>query len=66
MERLLTAQEVAHVLGLDSDGHKAPTEAVRYLCRSGQMRYCKVSGRPRFRREWVEEFIRTNTVEPVR
>ncbi len=66
MQRLLTDREVAHLLALDVDGHKAPTEAVRYLCRSGQLRHCKVSGRLRFKHQWVEEFVDAQTEEPIR
>ena len=64
--RLLTDAEAAYLLGLDHDGHKAPTEAIRYLCRSGKLKHRKVSGRLRFKRNWIEEFIDAETVEPIR
>jgi hypothetical protein len=64
-DRLLTSEEVARILALDIDGHLAPAEAVRYLCRSGKVRYCKVAGHLRFRSEWINEFIESNTVAPA-
>ena len=64
-ERLLTDCEVAEILALYEDGHRAPREAVRYLVRTGRLKACKIGRRLRFKREWVEEFIERNTTEVI-
>ena len=53
---LLTAQEVAEVLGMTD--RKRPADAVRYLHRTRQLPAVKVSGRLRWKREDVERFAR--------
>jgi len=62
-DRLLTAMEAAEYLGLLD--HKAPSEAVRYLCRRRKLKYVKVGRGLRFRRQWLDQFVERSAVEPL-
>lgn len=61
-------QEVVHVgvaeayLGLDRDGHRKPAEALRWLCRTGRLKYTKVGRHLRFEEAWLDELIDRNAV----
>jgi excisionase family DNA binding protein len=63
--RLLTLTEAAEYLGLAVD-HRAPEEAVRWLCRSRRLRFVKVGRTIRFRRRWLDDFIDREAVAPIR
>ena len=63
--RLLTLQEAAHYLGLHKD-HKAPEHAVRYLCRTRQLCFVKVGKTLRFRREWLDDYVDSHSIPPIR
>ena len=63
--RLLTLEEAAHFLGLHKD-HKAPDHAVRYLCRTRQLRFVKVGKTLRFRREWLDDYVDSHSILPIR
>lgn len=57
-DKLLTPDEVAHILRLD---HLAqPAEAVRHLRRMGKLGYVRVGRRVRYRTEDVLTFIEKN------
>jgi len=62
-DRLLTSAEAATYLGLDD--HKAPSEAIRYLCRCRRVQHVKVGRGLRFRKAWLDAFIHENAVEPI-
>ena len=64
-EGLLTLEEAARYLGLAKD-HKAPVHAVRYLCRTRKLRFLKVGKTLRFRREWLDEYIDSQSIAPIR
>ncbi len=59
---LLTQDEAISLLRLDSLNLKRPTEALRYLRRTGQIAYTKVSGKILFPRQAVEDYVRRNLV----
>jgi len=63
--RLLTLDEAAYYLGLHKD-HKAPVHAVRYLCRTRKLRFVKVGKTLRFRREWLDEYVDSESITPIR
>jgi len=62
---LLTLEEAAQYLGLHKD-HKAPDHAVRYLCRTRKVRFLKVGKTLRFRREWLDAYIDSESIAPIR
>ncbi len=59
---LFTSQEAVSYLGLDRQGLSQPLEALRWLCRTGKLRYTKVGRYLRFRREWLDELVARNEV----
>ena len=61
---LLTPDEALRILALDRQGLRQPREALRWLCRTGQLRFTKIGRYVRFRRSWIEELITRNEVEP--
>jgi len=61
-KKLYTSGEAVSYLGLDRDGHSQPGEALRWLCRSGRLKYTKVGRRLRFEEAWLDELIDRNTV----
>ena len=58
---LITNKEAITYLGLDRQGLARPDEALRWLCRSGQLRYSRVGRRLCFRQEWLDAMIDRNT-----
>ena len=62
---LLTLEDAAQYLGLEKD-HQAPVHAVRYLCRTRKLRFLKVGKTLRFRREWLDEYIDSQSIAPIR
>ena len=62
-DRLLTSAEAATYLGLDD--HRAPSEAIRYLCRCRRIKFVKVGRGLRFRRQWLDRYIEDNAIEPI-
>jgi len=60
--RLLTSEDAVSFFGLDRQGLSQPTEAIRWLCRTGRLRFTKVGRYLRFRPEWLEELIERNAV----
>lgn len=62
---LLTLEDAVQYLGLEKD-HQAPVHAVRYLCRTRKLRFVKVGKTLRFRREWLDEYIDTESIGPIR
>ena len=61
-ETLKTPEEAVSYLGLDRQGLSQPLEALRWLCRTGKLKYTKVGRYLRFRREWLDELIERNAV----
>lgn len=61
----LTLDQAARFLGLHHD-HDSPAEAMRYLCRTRQVKFAKVSGRYRFHPDWLRQYVQAQVVEPVR
>lgn len=59
---LKTPDEAVRFLGLDRQGLRAPREALRWLCRTGKLKYARVGRYVRFREEWLQELVNTNTV----
>ena len=61
-ENLLTPRDAISYLRLDQQGLRAPGEALRWLCRTGKLKYTKVGRYVRFRRAWLDELIEQNAV----
>lgn len=59
---LLTPDEALAYLRLDQQGLAQPREALRWLCRTGKLKYTKVGRYVRFRKEWLDELIDRNAV----
>lgn len=59
-DKLHTPEEAVAYLGLDRQGLSQPLEALRWLCRTGKLRYTKVGRYLRFRREWLDELVERN------
>ena len=64
-DRLLTLDEAGVYLGLEKD-HRAPDHAVRYLCRTRQLQFVKVGKTLRFRPEWLDEYVDSHSIPPIR
>ena len=60
----MTPEEAIAFLGLDRQNLRQPREALRWLCRTGKLRYTKVGRYVRFRRRWLEELVKQNEVPP--
>lgn len=59
---LRTPDDAVTYLGLDRQGLGQPLEALRWLCRTGQLKYTKIGRRIRFREEWLDDLIERNAV----
>jgi excisionase family DNA binding protein len=59
---LVTPDEAIAYLRLDEQGLRQPREALRWLCRTGRLRYTKVGRYVRFRRDWLDELVERNAV----
>lgn len=55
-----TSGESITYLGLDRVGLNKPEESLRWLCRTGKLRYTKVGRRLMFRKSWLDELIDRN------
>lgn len=62
IEKLRTSAEAVVYLGLDRQGLSQPSESLRWLCRTGQLKYTKVGRYLRFRQEWLDELVERNAV----
>jgi hypothetical protein len=58
----VTPAEAVAYLGLDRQNLRDPREALRWLCRTGRLKYTKVGRYVRFRRAWLDELIDGNAV----
>jgi hypothetical protein len=65
-ESLVTPEEAIRFLGLDRQGLRQPREALRWLCRTGRLRYTKVGRYVRFRQAWLEELVEGGSVAKER
>jgi hypothetical protein len=63
--KLLTPAEVIAYLGLDQQGLRDPRESLRWLCRTGRLRYTRVGRYVRFRQQWVDELVDGNVVHRI-
>jgi hypothetical protein len=59
---LVTPDEAIAYLRLDQQGLRQPREALRWLCRTGRLRYTKVGRYVLFRRDWLDELVELNAV----
>jgi hypothetical protein len=62
MKKLYTVREAVGYLGLDRQGLKQPLEALRWLRRTGRLRYAKVGRRILIEERWLDELIEQNAV----
>ena len=60
---LFTVPEAAAYLKLDQEGLTRPREAVRWLYRTGKLKYTKVGRYVRFRKAWLDALINRNAVQ---
>ena len=60
--RLITPEEAICFLGLDRQNLRQPREALRWLCRTGQLRFTKVGKYVRFRQEWLDGLVEHHEV----
>lgn len=60
--KIYTSEEAASYLGLNRRGLSQPQEALRWLCRTGKLKYTKVGRHLMFREEWLDELIERNAV----
>jgi hypothetical protein len=65
-ELLVTPEEAICFLGLDRQGLRQPREALRWLCRTGRLRYTRVGRYVRFRQAWLEDLVEESTVTKSR
>ena len=59
---LKTSDEAVSQLGLDRLGLRDPRESLRWLCRTGRLKFTRIGRRVMFRQEWLDELIDQNTV----
>ena len=57
---LVTLEQAAVYLGL-ADG-----ECVRWLCRKRAVKFCKIGKRIRFKRSWLDAYVESQVVAPIR
>ena len=57
---VMTPQEAVAYLALDRQGLRDPREALRWLCRTGQLQFTKVGRYVRFRRAWLDDLLSRN------
>lgn len=62
-ENLLTPDDAIRILGLDRQGLSHPRESLRWLCRTGKVRFTKIGRYVRFREEWLRELVERNASE---
>jgi hypothetical protein len=66
MGDLMTPAEAIEYLRLDQNGLQQPRESLRWLCRTGKLRYTKVGRYIRFRKAWLDELVERNAVQGTR
>ena len=59
---MMTGDETIAYLGLDRAELRRPTEALRWLRRTGRLRSVKIGRRIMYRKEWLDEFVKENAV----
>src|SRR5262249_7443148 len=65
-EELVTPEEAVSYLRLDEQGLRQPLEALRWVCRTGQLKYTKVGRYLRFRKAWLDQLIEQHAVQADR
>jgi hypothetical protein len=64
-DQLMTPAEAIAYLRLDEQGLRYPRESLRWLCRTGKLKYAKIGRYVRFRRSWLDEMIERNSTQRV-
>jgi hypothetical protein len=59
---LKTSDEAVSQLGLDRLRLRDPRESLRWLCRTGRLKFTRIGRRLMFRQEWLDELIDRNAV----
>ena len=54
--------EAVKYLGLDRLGLGRPDESLRWMCRTGKLKYSKFGRRLMFRKSWLDELVDRNAV----
>jgi hypothetical protein len=62
-DALLTPLDAIAYLKLDQQGLSQPRESLRWLCRTGRLKYTKVGRYVRFRKAWLDDLINRNAVQ---
>src|SRR5215470_13793741 len=62
-ETLMTPAEAVGYLRLDQQGLRQPRESLRWLCRSGKLKFTKIGRYIRFKQEWLDELVNRNAVQ---
>jgi len=62
IEPLMTPEDAIAYLRLDRDGPRKPYESLRWLYRTGKLKYTKVGRYVRFRQAWLDELIDQHAV----
>jgi hypothetical protein len=62
-DNVLTPDQAIVYLGLDQQRLQRPRESLRWLCRTGRLKYTKVGRYLRFRQAWLDELIERNAVQ---
>ena len=63
-KKLLTPEDAIRYLGLDRQGLRQPRESLRWLCRTGKLRFTKIGRYVRFQKSWLAEIVAANEVQP--
>jgi excisionase family DNA binding protein len=61
-KKVYTPEEAVSYLGLDREGLSMPLEALRWLCRTGRLRFTRIGRHIRFEEAWLDELIEKNAV----
>jgi helix-turn-helix protein len=64
-DKLLTPEEAIAYLRLDAQELRQPRESLRWLCRTGKLRYAKIGRYVRFRRTWLDELVDRQVMRPT-
>ena len=59
---LKTSDEAVSHLGLDRLGLRDPRESLRWLCRTGRLKFTRIGRHLMFREAWLDELIDRNAV----
>ncbi|WP_165253445.1 helix-turn-helix domain-containing protein [Paludisphaera soli] len=57
-----TSDEAIEYVGLDRQGLRQPHESLRWLCRTGKLKYAKIGRRLKFRKSWLDDLVERNAI----